>query len=98
MDSVKKQGSQPQVIPGQPTPPAIGAKDSRLNLAEGRPGMADPISPSVPRAGPSVKGNARVNAIMAEAQAALLKGDAQKAGDLFAEATRLATLPPDAES
>lgn len=59
--------------------------------------MNDPISPSVPRAGPAVRGNARVNAIMAEAQAALLQGDAQKAGDLFAEATRLATLPPDAE-
>lgn len=67
-------------------PPADG---SILTMAEGRPGENDPVSPSVPRAGPGLRVNPQVEAVLAQAQAALLQGDAQKAAELFAEATRL---------
>jgi hypothetical protein len=71
---------------------------TELNMPQGRPGQHDPVSGSVPRAGPALKTDPRIKAILAEAQAALLQGDSQKAGDLFAEATRLSTQPASPEA
>ena len=67
-----------------------------VTLDDDRPGLdaAGPISPSVPRAGPGIPMNGDVAAILAEAQKALLAGDAQKATDLFKLATDLAKAPP----
>lgn len=65
-------------------------------IDDDRPGLdADgPISGSVPRAGPALPMNGDVAAILAEAQEALLKGDAQKATDLFKLATDMAKAKP----
>ena len=61
-----------------------------------RPGVdaAGPISGSVPRAGPALTVDEEIAAILAEAQEALLKGDAQKATDLFTKATDLGKAKP----
>ncbi|RCK77979.1 MAG: hypothetical protein OZSIB_1888 [Candidatus Ozemobacter sibiricus] len=86
-------GSKPAAPASDQTrhPPATGSStgDTILTMAEGRPGENDPVSPSVPRAGPGLRVNPQVEAVLAQAQAALLQGDAQKAAELFAEATRL---------
>ena len=86
-------------------PPAKGATlsgngeqtDDVISLAEGRPDMNGPIMGSVPRAGPALRADDRAKAILAEAQAALLRGDTQKAGDLFAEAARLAAAATESK-
>ncbi|NLI78889.1 MAG: hypothetical protein GX442_20910 [Candidatus Riflebacteria bacterium] len=90
--------------PGKQTtstlPPALGASrgatGAPLPLNDDRPGLGGTISGSVPLAGPKLQETTEVAALLAEAQAALVRGDMQRATDLFkaaADAAQARTPP-----
>lgn len=67
-----------------------------LPLNDDRPGLGGAISGSVPLAGPKLQETTEVAALLAEAQAALVRGDMQRATDLFkaaADAAQTRTSP-----
>lgn len=81
-------------------PPRPGASRAAagapLPLNDDRPGLGGTISGSVPLAGPKLQETTEVAALLAEAQAALVRGDMQRATDLFkaaADAAQARTPP-----
>ncbi len=73
----------PGASPAAPGPSHRLPAGVPLPLNDDRPGLGGTISGSVPLAGPKLQETTEVAALLAEAQAALVRGDMQRATDLF---------------